>query len=85
VSLDGVIAPRKEGKRQAKRHEAGAQGKAGSGSAGSQEVGWAPGSYDDRDGERLVRRMARMPEAHQATLKTQGSAAVMGVLLQRPD
>jgi hypothetical protein len=42
-------------------------------------VGCATGSYSDRFGERLVtRRMARMPEANQATLKRQLTAEVMG-------
>jgi hypothetical protein len=42
-------------------------------------VGCATVSYSDRFGERLVtRRMARMPEANQATLKRQLTAEVMG-------
>jgi hypothetical protein len=86
VSLDGVMAPMKDGKRQAKRHTALAQGKSPSGPAGYQEVGCATVSYYDRLGERLVtRRMARMPEANKATLKRQLTAEVMGALIQRPD
>jgi hypothetical protein len=86
VSLDGVMAPMKDGNRQAKRHKALAQGKAPSGPAGYQEVGCATVSYYDRLGERLLtRRMARMPEPHKATLKRQLSAEVMGALRQRPD
>jgi hypothetical protein len=41
VSLDGVMAPRKDGQRQAKRTHARAMGKSPSGPAGSQEVGCA--------------------------------------------
>ena len=86
VSLDGVMAPMKDGERQAKRQRARAQGQSPSGPAGYQEVGCATVSYYDRHGERLcTRRMARMPEAHKATLKRQLTAEVMGALSQRPD
>jgi hypothetical protein len=86
VSLDGVMAPMKDGNRQAKRHDARAQGKSPSGPAGYQEVGCATVSYYDRVGERLLtRRMARMPETNKATLKRQLTAEVMGALRQRPD
>jgi len=86
VSLDGVMAPMKDGQRHAKRTHARAQGKAPSGPAGYQEVGCATVSYYDRYGERLcTRRMARMPETNKATLKRQLTAEVMGALIQRPD
>ena len=86
VSLDGVMAPMKDGQRQAKRHQALAQGQTPSGPAGYQEVGCATVSYDDRQGERLLtRRMARMPEGNKATLKSQLTAEMMGALRQRPD
>jgi hypothetical protein len=86
VSLDGVMAPMRDGHRQAKRHDALTQGKTPSGPAGYQEVGCATVSYYDRLGERLVtRRLARMPETNKATLKRQLTAEVMGVLSQRPD
>jgi hypothetical protein len=86
LSLDGVMAPMKDGKRQAKRHDARSKGKSPSGPSGHQEVGCATVSYYDRCGERLVtRRMARMPEPHKATLKRQLSAEVMSALRQRPD
>ena len=86
VSLDGGMAPMKDGQRQAKHTHARATGKAPSGPAGSQEVGCATVSYDDGHGERLcTRRMARMPEPNKATLKSQLTAAVRGALLQRPD
>src|SRR4249919_4122029 len=83
VSLDGVMAPMQDGQRQATRTHARAMGKSPSGPAGSQEVGGATVSYDDRHGARLcTRRMARMPEPTQATLKSQLTAEVMGALLQ---
>jgi hypothetical protein len=86
VSLDGVMAPMKDGQRQAKRPHARTLGKSPSGPAGYQEVGCATVSYYDRHGERLgTRRMARMPEANKATLKHQLTAEVMGALMQRPD
>ena len=86
VSLDGVMAPMKDGQRQAKRTHARTLGKSPSGPAGYQEVGCATVSYYDRHGERLgTRRMARMPEANKATLKHQLTAEVMGALRQRPE
>jgi hypothetical protein len=86
VSLDGVMAPMKDGQRQAKRTHARAMGKSPSGPAGYQEVGCATVSYYDRHGERLcTRRLARMPEPNKATLKSQLTAEVMGALIQRPD
>ena len=86
VSLDGVMAPMKDGQRQAKRTHARAMGKSPSGPAGYQEVGCATVSYYDRHGERLcTRRMARMPEPNKTTLKSQLTAEVMGALIQRPD
>jgi hypothetical protein len=86
VSLDGVMAPMKDGQRQAKRLQARATGKSPSGPAGYQEVGCATVSYYDRHGERLcTRRMARMPETNKATLKSQLTAEVMGALIRRPD
>ncbi len=86
VSLDGVMAPMKDGQRHAKRTQARAKGQTPSGPAGYQEVGCATVSYYDRQGERLcTRRMARMPEANKATLKSQLTAEVMGALKQRPD
>jgi hypothetical protein len=86
VSLDGVMAPMKDGERQAKRQQALAKGQLPSGPAGYQEVGCATVSYYDRTGARLcTRRMARMPEGHKATLKSQLTAEVMGALIQRPD
>jgi hypothetical protein len=86
VSLDGVMAPMKDGQRQAKRQQARAKGQSPSGPAGYQEVGRATVSYYDRHGERLcTRRMARMPEGNKATLKSQLTAEVMGALIRRPD
>ena len=85
VSLDGVMAPMKDGHRQDKRHAARRQGKSPRGPSGYQEVGCATLSYYDRAGQRLLtRRMARMPQAHKTTLKTQLTAEVMQALVERP-
>lgn len=86
VSLDGVMAPMKDGQRQAKRQDAVAKGKSPSGPSGYQEVGCATVSYYDRFGERLLtRRMARMPETNKATLKSQLTTELIGALSHRPD
>ena len=86
VSLDGVMVPMKDGDRQGKREQAKAQGKPPSGPSGYQEVGCGTISYYDRDGERLAtRRLARMPESHKVTLKSQLTAEVMSALIERPD
>jgi len=86
VSLDGVMGPRPAGARHAKRAQAVAQGKAPSGPAGSQEVGGAPVSSDDRHGARLdTRRMARLPATPPATRTSQLTAEVRGAVGQRPD
>lgn len=86
VALDGVMAPMKDGQRQAKRTHARAMGKAPSGPAGYQEVGCATVSYYDRHGERLcTRRMARMPAGNKATLQSPLTAEVRKALIQRPD
>ena len=85
VSLDGVMAPMKDGERHTKRTQAVAAGKTPSGPAGYQEVGCATVSYYDRAGNRLLtRRMARMPETNKRTLKSQLTAEVMGALTQQP-
>jgi hypothetical protein len=80
------MVPMKDGDRPGKRDQAKAKGKSPRGPAGYQEVGCGTLSYYDRDGERLeTRRLARMPEPHKATLKSQLTAEVMGVLMQRPE
>jgi len=85
VSLDGVMAPMKDGERQAKRRQAVAAGQAPSGPAGSQEVGCATVSSYDRAGNRLrPRRMARMPEPNTRPLKSPLTAEGMGALIQPP-
>ena len=75
-----------DGQRHATRPQARAQGKAPSGPAGSQEVGCATRSSDDRHGKRRCpRRLARRPETKQAPRKGPRTAAVRGAWRQRPD
>jgi len=77
VSLDGVMAPMKDGQRQKKRAQAKADGKRVAGPAGYQEVGCATASFYDAQGKRLSTvRFARMPEPDKATLKSMGSIRV---------
>ena len=79
VSLDGVMAPMKDGKRQAKRAAARVEGRPTKGPAGYQEVGCGTVSFYDCDGERLgTLRMGRMPETKKATLKGMLSAEADG-------
>ena len=86
VSLDGVMAPMRDGARQAKRALARAAGRATKGPAGYREVGCGTVSYYDVDGERLgTVRCGRMPEAGKATLKEMLGAEVEAALEQRPD
>ena len=86
VSLDGVMAPMRDGARQQKRALARAAGRATKGPAGYREVGCGTVSFYDADGERLsTLRFGRMPEAGKATLKEMLSAEVAAALEQRPD
>ena len=86
VSLDGVMAPMKDGERQQKREQAVAEGKQTRGPAGYQEVGCATRSLYDAEGERLnTIRMGRMPEKKKARLKATLIAETMVVTASRPD
>lgn len=86
VSLDGVMVPMKDGKREEKRARAKADGKLQRGPAGHQEVGCGTLSIYDAEGERLKTiRLARMPEPKKATLKATLGAELTAILAQRPD
>lgn len=86
VSLDGVMTPMKDGARSAKRAATFQGGKRTKGPAGYQEVGCGTLSFYDAHGERLSTvRVARMPEAKKATVKTTLAAELAAVLRQRPD
>jgi hypothetical protein len=86
VSLDGVMAPMKDGQRKQKRARAREEGKETRGPAGHEEVGCATLTLYDRDGERLQTvRMARMPETKKATLKQTLADELDAVRGARPD
>lgn len=86
ISLDGVLAPMKDGQRQKRRQEAKEQGKQTRGPAGYQEVGCATLSLYDAEGTRLrTVRLGRMPEPKKATLKEMLTQELGAVLQERPD
>lgn len=70
ASLDGVLTPMKDGGAVEKRAETAARGQIAKGPAGYREAGCATLSFCDGEGKCLAAvRMARMPEAHKASLK----------------
>jgi hypothetical protein len=86
VSLDGVMAPMKDGGRRAKRERAASEGKLTKGPAGYREVGCGTVSFFDAEGNRLSTiRAGRMPERKKASLKDFLRATVTWALMQRPD
>jgi hypothetical protein len=86
ASLDGVLAPMKDGGAVEKRAETAARGQIAKGPAGYREVGCATLSFCDRDGKCLAAvRMARMPEPHKASLKEALKAELQVALDLRPD
>jgi hypothetical protein len=85
VSLDGVMAPMKDGQREARREQSLQEGKQTRGPAGYREVGCGTVSHYDVEGERLrTMRNARMPESKKLTLKRQLVAEVENALRQQP-
>jgi hypothetical protein len=86
VSLDGVMVPMRGSTKAEKKAEMRRQGRADKGPAGFREVACGAISFYDAAGERLTtRRMARMPEAKQATLKEQLRRELEHVMGCRPD
>ncbi len=86
ASLDGVLAPMKDGDALAKKAATAARGQIAKGPAGYREVGCATLSFCDRHGKAIaVVRMARMPEPHKASLKEMLTAELSAALEQRPD
>lgn len=85
LSLDSVMAPMKDGRRQEKRERAAADGKKTRGPAGYQEVGCATVSTYDADGERLdTKRMGQMPEKKKISLKAMLIKEAMELIAARP-
>jgi hypothetical protein len=86
VSLDGVMAPMKDGEAVEKRSETAARGKQTKGPAGYREVGCGTVSFYDEDGELLrAVRMGRMPEPGKDTLKSMLVAELGHALAERPE
>lgn len=86
VSLDGVMAPMRDGNRAEKRAAAKAAGKETRGPAGYQEVGCGTVSLYDAQGVLLrTVRMGRMPEKKKASLKLMLKEEVDALLKVRPD
>lgn len=86
VSLDGVLAPMKDGQAQHKRQTTAEQGQLTRGPAGYREIGCGTLSFCDAEGDLLgAVRMARMPESKKTTLKRTLLADVTAVLAARPD
>lgn len=86
VSLDGVLAPMKDGGAQEKRGKTAEEGRLTRGPAGYREVGCGTISFCDAEGDMIAAvRMARMPETKKATLKSTLHADVTAVLAERPD
>jgi hypothetical protein len=86
VSIDGVLAPMKDGDAVKTRVRAAEEGRISKGPAGYREIGCATVSFCDEDGEMISAiRIARMPEHKKATLKTTLLAEVRSIWEQRPD
>jgi hypothetical protein len=86
VSLDGVMAPMKDGEAGEKRAETAARGKQTKGPAGYREVGCGTVSFYSEDGEMLrAVRIGRMPEPGKDTLKSMLVAELGQALAERPD
>ena len=86
ASLDGVMLPMKDGKRQEKRQKNLSEGKRTQGPAGCQEASCGTLSFYDAKGERLSTiRMGRMPESKKVTLKKSLSELLDEALRQKPE
>ena len=86
VSIDGVMAPMKDGQAVEKRAETAARGQQTKGPAGYREVGCGTVSFYDSDGELLrAVRLGRMSEPGKKTLKEMLVTELGYALAQRPD
>ena len=86
VSLDGVMAPMRDGNASEKRKAAAASGHLTRGPAGYREVGCGTISFYDADAGLLKTvRMGRMPEHKKATLKDMLSSELGRAFAERPD
>lgn len=86
AGLDGVMLPMKDGQRQEKREQATKMGKRTRGPSGRKEVACGTLTQYDKEGEPLhTTRMARMPEAGKATLKSALTAELLALLVLKPE
>ena len=86
ASLDGVMLPMKDGKRQEKRAKSTADGKRTRGPAGCKEASCGTLSFYDVEGDRLgTLKMGRMPESKKVTLKQSLSSYLNLALQQKPE
>jgi hypothetical protein len=86
VSLDGVLVPMKDGRREEKRAATRARGQIAKGPAGYHEASCGTLCFYDRAGDLLATtRLGRMPEAGKATLKGALTDELDAALAKRPD
>lgn len=86
VSIDGVLAPMKDGEAVATRARAARAGRISKGPAGYREIGCATLSFCNAQGDMISAvRVARMPESRKLSLKKTLLAELNAVLAQRPD
>lgn len=86
VSLDGVLAPMRDGDAQEKRKKTAEEGRLTRGPAGYREVGCGTLSFCDAKGDMISAvRIARMPETKKATLKRTLLSDVTAALSERTD
>jgi len=86
VSLDGVMAPMRDGDASEKRKATAASGQLTRGPAGYREVGCGTISFYDADAGLLKTvRMGRMPEQKKASLKDMLSSELGRAFAERPD
>ncbi|HEY5456377.1 MAG TPA: hypothetical protein VIJ96_12985 [Acidothermaceae bacterium] len=85
VSLDGVLVPMKDGRREEKRAATRARGQIAKGPAGYHEASCGTLCFYDRAGDLLATtRLGRMPESGKATLKAALTDELDAALTQRP-
>ncbi|MDA1267206.1 MAG: hypothetical protein O2816_19160 [Planctomycetota bacterium] len=87
VSLDGILVPMKDGKREQKRQAARSNGKETRGPAGYREASCGTLSFIDAEGERVgeTRYLGRMPEKNKKTLKESLEDELLSIMEQRPE
>lgn len=86
ISLDGVMAPMREGQGPDKRSMAAKNGQLTRGPAGYREIGCGTLSFYDNRGELLrTVRIGRMPESKKATLKSMLKVELGRALAERPE